>query len=40
VVKEGVTKTVSERCGVNLTDRLSVEVGVVEGKVIGYEGAL
>lgn len=40
MVKEGVTKTVSERCGVNLTDRLSVEVGVVEGKVNGYEGAL
>lgn len=40
MVKEGATKTVSEQCGVNLTERLSVEVGVVEGKVNGYEGAL
>lgn len=35
-----VTKTVTERCGMNLTERLSVEVGVVEGKVNGYEGAV
>jgi hypothetical protein len=40
VVKEGVTKTVTERCGMNLMKRLSVGVGVVEGKVNGYEGAV
>lgn len=40
MVKEEVTKTVTERCGMNLTKRLSVGVGVVEGKVNGCEGVV